>query len=109
VDTPEEAAAVLTASLALETRSTLVLCNPVPTAVALDAEEVAAATSRAEDRALAAGVRGRDLTPFLLAAIAEETDGRSLEANLALLEANAGLAGAVAVRTPPLIGDPVRT
>jgi len=109
VETPEEAAAVLTASLALETRSTLVLCDPVPPAVALDPEEVAAATSRAEDRAVAAGVRGRDLTPFLLTAIAEETNGRSLEANLALLEANAGLAGAVAVRTPPLIGDPVRT
>jgi pseudouridine-5'-phosphate glycosidase len=109
VETPEEAAAVLTTSLALETRSTLLLCHPVPPAVALDADEVAAATSRAEDRAEAAGVRGRDLTPFLLAAIAEETGGRSLEANLALLEANAGLAGAVAVRTPPLIGDPIRT
>jgi pseudouridylate synthase len=96
VETPEEAAAVLTASLALETRSTLVLCDPVPPAFALDPEEVAAATSRAEDRAAAAGVRGRDLTPFLLAAIAEETDGRSLEANLALLEANAALAAEVA-------------
>jgi pseudouridine-5'-phosphate glycosidase len=109
VETPEEAAAVLLASLALETPSTLVLCNPVNPAVALDADEVAAATSRAEDRAAAAGVRGLDLTPFLLAVIAEETGGRSLEANLSLLEANAGLAGAVAVRTPPLIGDPIRT
>ena len=35
-------------------------------------------------------------TPHLLAAIAELTDGRSLEANLALLAANAGLAGDVA-------------
>jgi pseudouridine-5'-phosphate glycosidase len=63
----------------------------------MDAEEVAAAARRAEARALRAGVRGRDLTPFLLAALAEETGGRSLEANLALLEANAGLAAAIAV------------
>ena len=109
VETPEEAAAVLTASLALETGSTLLLCHPVPPAFALEAEEVAVATSRAEARAAAAGVRGRDLTPFLLAAIAEETGGRSLEANLALLEANAALAGAVAAGTPPLVGDPIRT
>ena len=43
-----------------------------------------------------AGVHGKARTPFLLAALAELTDGRSLEANLALLEANARLAGAVA-------------
>jgi pseudouridine-5'-phosphate glycosidase len=106
VDTPDEASAALTAALALETRSTLLLCNPVPPAFALDPDEVAAATRRAEERAEAGGVRGRDLTPFLLTAIAEETDGRSLEANLALLESNARLAGEVAARMPPLVTDP---
>jgi pseudouridylate synthase len=109
VETPEEAAAVLAASLALETRSTLLLCNPVPPELALDPQEVAAATSRAEGRATAAGVRGRDLTPFLLDAIAEETGGRSLDVNLALLEANAALAGAVAAATLRSTGDPGRT
>ena len=104
VETPGEAAAVLSASLALEVGSTVLLCNPVPTAVVLDPVEVATATGRAEERARAEGVRGRDLTPFLLAAIAEETDGRSLDANLALLEANAALAGAVAASTPPPVG-----
>lgn len=104
VETPGEAAAVLSASLALEVGSTVLLCNPVPAAVALDPVEVATATGRAEERARAEGVRGRDLTPFLLAAIAEETDGRSLDANLALLEANAALAGAVAASTPPPVG-----
>ena len=104
VETPGEAAAVLSASLALEVGSTVLLCNPVPAAVALDPVEVATATGRAEERARAEGVRGRDLTPFLLAAIAEETDGRSLDANLALLEANAALAGTVAASTPPPVG-----
>jgi pseudouridine-5'-phosphate glycosidase len=104
VETPEEAAGVLSASLALEVGSTVLLCNPVPAAVALDPVQVQAATSRAEERARAERVRGRDLTPFLLAAIAEETGGRSLDANLALLEANAALAGAVAASTPPSVG-----
>lgn len=96
VDTPDEAAAVLDAAIDLDTRSTILLCNPIPPEAAMDAGEIADATRRAEERAASEGVRGRARTPYLLAAIAELTDGRSLEANLALLTANAGLAGDVA-------------
>ena len=97
VDTSAEAAAALEASLALDTRSTLLLCNPIDADLAMDAAEVAAAAARCEERADREGVRGRDLTPFLLACLAEETGGRSLETNLGLLEANARLAAEVAV------------
>ena len=45
VDTPEEAAAALAASISLETRSVLLLCNPIAAAFAMDAEEVAAAAT----------------------------------------------------------------
>ena len=96
VDTPEEAAAVLAVAIGLDTRSTILLCNPIAPEFAMDAAEVAAVTRRCEERADREGVRGRDLTPFLLACLAEDTDDRSLEANLALLESNAALAGAVA-------------
>jgi pseudouridine-5'-phosphate glycosidase len=96
-DTPVEAAAALDAALALDTRSTLLLCNPIDADLAMDAAEVAAAAARCEERADRDGVHGRDLTPFLLACLAEETGGRSLEANLGLLEANARLAAEVAV------------
>ena len=94
-DAPDQAAAVLAAAIALDTRSTVLLCNPIASERAMDADEVAAATRRCEARAEREGVRGRDLTPFLLACLAETTGGRSLEANLALLESNAALAGAV--------------
>jgi pseudouridine-5'-phosphate glycosidase len=60
------------------------------------ATEVAAAAAEAERRARDARVAGAARTPFLLAAIAEITGGRSLEANLALLEDNARVAGEVA-------------
>jgi pseudouridine-5'-phosphate glycosidase len=95
VDTPAEAAAVLGAAIGLDTQSSVVLCNPIAHELAMDAEEVAAATRRCEERAEHEGIRGRDLTPFLLSCLAEGTGGRSLEANLALLEANANLAGAI--------------
>jgi pseudouridine-5'-phosphate glycosidase len=97
LDTPEEAAAILASAIELDTRSTILLCSPIPPEFAMDAGEVAAATRRCAERADREGVRGRDLTPFLLACLAEETGGRSLEANLALLESNAALAAAVSV------------
>ena len=95
-DSAADAAGMLAAALALGTDSTLLLCNPVPASHAMDAEEVAAAAASAERLADAAGAFGKARTPFLLAALADLTDGRSLEANLALLEDNARLAAGVA-------------
>jgi pseudouridylate synthase len=106
VDTPDQAAAVLAAAIDLDTRSTILLCNPIPAAFAMDAREVAAATRRCEERADREGVRGRDLTPFLLACLSDETGGRSLEANLALLQSNAALAGAVSFAYASVGGGP---
>ena len=97
VASPAEAAAFADAALALGTRSTILLANPVPAASAMDADQVAAAAADAEARADAAGVGGKARTPFLLSALAELTGGRSLEANLALLEDNARVAAEVAV------------
>lgn len=79
-------------------RSALVVCNPCPEAAAVPADEVAAAVARCTDLARAGGIHGKALTPALLACLAEETGGRTLEANLALLEDNAALAARVAVR-----------
>ncbi len=96
-DRPEEAAAMLRTSLALGTSSSLLVCNPVPEASAMDPGEVESAVLEAEARADATGIHGKERTPFLLAALAEITQGRSLDANLALLEDNARLAGQIAV------------
>ncbi|HVD71049.1 MAG TPA: pseudouridine-5'-phosphate glycosidase [Actinomycetota bacterium] len=97
VDSAAEAAAILRSSIGLETDSTVLLCNPVPVSMAMDAAEVADAAREAETQADAAGIDGKARTPFLLATLAEITGGRSLDSNLALLEANARLAGEVAV------------
>lgn len=97
VDAPETAAAMLRASLDLGLRSTLLLCNPVPFPLAMDAGEVEVAAQEAEALADRAGVHGKARTPFLLPALAEVTGGRSLETNLALLEDNARVAAEIAV------------
>ncbi len=102
IDTPQQAARILAAKLSLDQHTALVIANPIPAADALASAEVDDAVRRATQRAAEAGVRAGDLTPFLLAALADLTGGRSLRANLALLRANAALAGSVAVEASQL-------
>ncbi len=98
VDTPEEVAAIMAARTALATdRSALVVASPV----AEDHSLPAALHDRvlAEGLALAekVGVRGKDVTPFLLAHFHQATAGASLVVNVDLVLANASLAGHIAV------------
>ena len=75
----------------------VVVANPIPAADELPAviHDAALATALAE--AAAAGLRGRDVTPFLLERMRVLTGGASLRANEALLLHNARLAAQVAV------------
>ncbi len=97
VEDPAAAARLLRALRRLEAPSGILLANPVPPGHAMDAGEIARHVRACEEAAAVAGVRGKAVTPFLLSCLAERTGGRSLEANLALLESNARLAGEVAV------------
>jgi pseudouridine-5'-phosphate glycosidase len=96
VDSPAHAAALLAAHWGLGGAG-VVVARAVPDEEALDPEEFTEALQRAEAMAGLAAVRGPALTPYLLARLAELTDGRSLRANQALIRANAHLAGEVAV------------
>jgi pseudouridine-5'-phosphate glycosidase len=91
-----EVAAVWRAHRALERRTALLVVQPPPADVALPRGVVDQAVDHALRAAQMEGIRGAALTPFLLAAVERETDGRSLGANLALLEANAMLAAEIA-------------
>lgn len=75
----------------------LLLCVPPPAGASLDAGELEAALQSAEAEAARQGISGQALTPFLLSDLARSTGGRTLRANLALLEENARVAAEVAV------------
>jgi pseudouridine-5'-phosphate glycosidase len=75
----------------------ILVCVPVPDAEALPDDAARDAVDRAVREAEAAGVGGPGLTPWLLARIAEITDGASVRANTALIVNNAGIAGQLAV------------
>jgi pseudouridylate synthase len=74
----------------------LVLVQDCPTGAAMDPDELAVLAAEGAAAARDAGAVGKGRTPFELDWLHRRTGGRSLEANLALLEANAALAGEVA-------------
>lgn len=92
-----EVAAVWRAQRALGRRTAMLVVQPPPADAALPRREVDRAVESALRAARTEDVSGGALTPFLLAAVERETSGRSLGANLALLEANAMLAAEIAV------------
>jgi len=104
-DTPDEAAELMAMQFGcgkevgisdgMETG--MVFANPAPQESALGREEVEMFLKSALESAEAAGIRGKNVTPFLLQELARLSGGRTLRANTALLVANARLAGRIAV------------
>jgi pseudouridylate synthase len=96
IDTPTEIARVIALQGELGLGGVLI-ANPIPENAALDAGMIEARINEAIADAERRGVTRKALTPFLLQRIFELTGGRSLEANIALVENNARLAAQVAV------------
>jgi pseudouridine-5'-phosphate glycosidase len=97
VDSPAEVAEVLRARSELGTDGYgLVLANPIGAADELDRELHDRVLVGGLAAAEAVGVRGKEVTPFLLAYFHRETHGASLAANIALVLSNARLAAEVA-------------
>jgi pseudouridine-5'-phosphate glycosidase len=92
-----EIAQILRAGRALGRPGAVLVVQPPPSGVALDADVVKDAVAHALGAASAAGITGAGVTPFLLAEVERATGGRSLATNLGLLESNAGLAAEIAV------------
>jgi len=96
-DRPEQVARILAATWGLGLGGGVVVANPVPLEHSMDADTIGAAIETALDAAATAGVKGKDVTPFLLAKVKELTGGESLEANIALVLNNATLAARIAI------------
>lgn len=75
----------------------VLIANPIPEKDALDAKAIEARIAEAIAAAEKEGVSRKDLTPFLLKRIFELTGGKSLVANIALVENNAAVAAQIAV------------
>jgi pseudouridine-5'-phosphate glycosidase len=96
VDSPSVVAQIARAHWELGNRQSVLVVQAPPAQYALSGVEMEVAIDRALAEAQQKGVHGAAVTPFLLEAVSRFTDGRSLHANLALLEQNAALAAAIA-------------
>jgi pseudouridylate synthase len=98
LDTPAQVAEALRAGRELGTDGFgVVLANPVPAEHELDRAQHDRVLAEGLAELEAAGIRGKQVTPFLLEYFHRETGGASLDANVALILDNARVAGAVAV------------
>lgn len=96
VDSAKQAAKVIALQFELGLGGVLV-ANPIPESHAMDPVAIEGRIAEAIRDAEAQGVSRKELTPYLLKRIFELTEGKSLVANIALVENNAAVAADIAV------------
>lgn len=101
-DHPAEVCLIARAHWSLGNESAVLVVVPPPEDVALPAGEMHKAVDQALKDAERAGVRGQQVTPYLLSRVNELTKGASLRANLGLLLNNVDVASEIALH---FVGD----
>lgn len=96
MDSAEQIAAAARMRAALGLPGGQLVANPIPPEAEIARAEIMPVVEQALNEAAARGIAAKAVTPFLLQRIFELTEGRSLEANIALVLNNARLAAAIA-------------
>lgn len=96
VNTPEEAAAIIKAKRELKLDGGVLIANPIPEEESMDADTINKVIDDALREMDEKGIKGKDCTPFLLAKVAEITEGKSLDANIKLVFNNAAVGTQIA-------------
>lgn len=97
VEEPAEIAAVMAARDALSQRGGIVVANPVPADAQWDPVQHDQILEQALAEAERQGIRGNEVTPFLLSSVVEASGGESLRVNLDLVTNNVALASQIAI------------
>jgi len=96
VETASEAAHIARARDALNLKGAILLTVPVPEKFEIELEELEKILGESLKLADENKISGKEITPFLLAQMAEKSAGKTLASNIALLENNAKVAAQVA-------------
>lgn len=96
IDSPAQAAELFQAQARLGIDASIHIANPIPAHQQLDPNELDSVLDDAWAAASEQGIRGQETTPFLLDFIQQRTDGRSLDANVALYLSNVRLGSRIA-------------
>ncbi len=97
VETAAEVAEIVRARDALNLQNAILLTMPIPENFEIEAEELEKILSESLTLAAKKEIGGKEITPFLLSQMAAKSDGKTLAANIALLENNAKIAAQVAI------------
>ncbi|KAM7414898.1 hypothetical protein PAMA_019626 [Pampus argenteus] len=93
---PEEAAKLIASTLSLGLQSGVLLAVPIPEEHAAAGQQIEQAIQTAVTEASGKGITGRDVTPFILQKVNKLTEGKSLQANIALIRNNAKVGSQIA-------------
>ena len=91
INSPEEAANIIVEKRKNDLMGGILITNPIPEQYAMDSKIINDAIEKALSMADEQGIKGKEITPFLLKNIVEITGGDSLESNIALILNNAAL------------------
>jgi len=97
LNSPKEIAEAINAKWDLGLNGGLIIANPIPEKFSMDKNLIDAAIESALKKADDSGIKGKDVTPFLLSEIKNITKGKSLESNIELVMNNAKLASEISV------------
>jgi len=97
IESAKEAAEIARARDQLNLLSAILLTVPIPEQFEIEAEELEKILAESLKLADKEKVAGKEITPFLLAQMSEKSAGKTLKANIALLENNARIAAQIAV------------
>ncbi|PBB06199.1 pseudouridine-5'-phosphate glycosidase [Salimicrobium humidisoli] len=96
-ESEEEIAETLKAKWDLGLQGGAVIANPIPEEDAMDESYINGIISQAVKEAETDNISGKDSTPYLLGRIKELTNGKSLDANIALVKHNARVGSRIAL------------
>lgn len=96
LDAPEDIAALMKTKWEMGLPGSVLVALPVPKEKEVLAEEMETKINAALREAFEKGIKGKELTPFLLRYISLHTNGESLETNVVLIKNNASMAGQIA-------------
>ncbi len=96
LESADDIAAVMKVKQACKLEGGIVVANPIPEEYSMDYDYISSSIEKAVQEAKDKGIKGKNITPFLLERIEQLTEGKSLEANIHLVYHNAALGAAIA-------------
>lgn len=96
VETPSEIVNIYEEMIKMGIESSLLVLNPIDERYEIPKEMVEKILERIENELIEKGIKGKEVTPYMLKRLFQESEGKTIKANLKLLSDNIFLASEIA-------------